>query len=155
MSRPFFGGIPTKPDVEKLMDHFSVQEGDVIEHENIIAVIGVEPSSNRYRNVVNAWRKALLTQKNLLLVAIPSVGYKVLTPTERVAHGVDGFVKSGRRIRKNAFLLGLVPDQELSGVDRAKKDHVVRVSIAVLDSMSDGMKQIEPRKPDTLPRPGV
>ena len=154
MSKPFFGGIPTKPDVDRLLT-LEVSEGDIIRHETISQKIGVEYGTNRYRGVVGAWRKTLLQQKNLLLVSLPNVGYKALTPTERVSHGVRDFVKTSKKIRNNAYLLNLVPEENLTQADQKKRDHIVRVSVSMLDTMNDTMKTIEPRKPDPLPRPGV
>ena len=154
MSKPFFGGIPTKPDVDRLLT-LQVAEGDIISHETISQKVGVEHGTNRYRSVVDSWRKTLLEQKNLLLVSLPNIGYKVLTPTERVNHGVRDFVRIGKKIRKNAYLLNLVPEENLTQADQSKRDHIVRVSVSMLDTMNDTMKTIEPRKPDTLPRPRV
>ncbi len=154
MSKAFFGGMPTKPDVDKLM-HLDLSEGDTVTHEQIEDIIGHPHDSNRYRAIVGRWRRVILAQQNLLLLSLPNVGYKVLTPSERVASGVDGFVKAGKRIRKNTILLGMIPDQNLSTVERTKRDHVTRVSLAVLETMQEGAKQVELKKIDPLPRRAI
>ena len=54
------GGMPYKPDVEKLKSRFGIPDrGTLIEHELIASVIGLAWRSERYKGVLNSWRRML------------------------------------------------------------------------------------------------
>src|SRR5262245_53413982 len=105
-AKPYFGGIPTEPDVRRLMDRFCAPEPGVIPHEEIEKEIREESDSSRYRTIVSAWRRRLRREHNIDTSAEPGHGIRILTEPERVdvskrdlGRGVRGIVRSHVRIR--------------------------------------------------------
>jgi len=68
--RPLFlGGVPTKPDVDKLIDTYpaeSMNHGKIIGYDEIADVIG-KTSTSRFRTITNAWRKQLFHGHGIVL----------------------------------------------------------------------------------------
>lgn len=85
MSELYFGGVPVEPDVKKLLKVYpTLNVGDVIRHSEIEEHLGVKYRSSRYRTVTDAWRKRMFCDQNILLGAVSGVGFKVLSPDERL-----------------------------------------------------------------------
>jgi len=56
----YFGGIPTGPDVKKLIDAFELSKmvpGYTIPYSEVEKIIEQQSDSNRWRSVTDAWRK--------------------------------------------------------------------------------------------------
>jgi hypothetical protein len=87
MSENYFGGIPTKVDVERLIDEIGIpKEGDEIPYDRITQIIGVPRQSFRWGTVTSAWRKVLYQEHNLVTESVPGKAIKVLVPGERIRH---------------------------------------------------------------------
>jgi len=59
-SSVYFGGVPTEPDVNKLIEAFKVQDmapGDTILYSEVSKVIEQEYGTSRWQSDTNAWRK--------------------------------------------------------------------------------------------------
>ena len=106
---PFFGGLPTGPDVRKLQEHFPDLEsrlGITIPHEEIEKVLGLKRHETRYKVVVMAWRKRLAQDSNGRvqirgdLREVVGIGFRVLNDSEMVQFHSDlkrGMTRKGRR----------------------------------------------------------
>ena len=132
MNKLFLGGMPTDADVRLICAALpNLKEGDDVTHEQIEQAINIGRNESRYRTVVNAWRKSLLKNDNLEVVAVPSVGYRCLTPPERVKHNLNGFQvgsrKQGRHVRRSS----LIPTQTLTKADQAKLDHLQKIGASL------------------------
>jgi len=90
MSQIFRGGIPTKADVDRLMEAYPVAklvEGAQISYAEIEAVIKEKYGTNRFRGVVTRWRRMLFRDHNIYLYA-PGAGSRkliVADPTTRIS----------------------------------------------------------------------
>ncbi|KQP36110.1 hypothetical protein [Pseudorhodoferax sp. Leaf274] len=152
MSKVYFGGMPTEPDVKKLLAAFpDIQEGDEIAHEDIERVIGHKREDNRYRAVVAAWRKRLLNDENQDLGAVSGIGFKCLAPDERISRSVDGFQSGTRKQLRSVRRAQLVRTDD--PILTAKQDGMRRYGLALADQAAKMMKEIEPPKPQAqMPR---
>lgn len=111
----FVSGIPTDPDVRKLMEAF-----------------GKPSDGARYRTVTTAWRKKLHREHNIIVLADPGVGFKVATPDERVESG-HSKMRTGQRITKRAFqVIGSTDLARVTPENRAQAERDMRVAKAVL-----------------------
>lgn len=147
MSKLFFGGIPTAPDVKKLREAFTdVKEGTDFDHEQIAAILGLDPRTSRYRSVTTAWRKEMLTQHNIEIAAVATIGFRALTGAERLDTNVKGFKHGARKQGKHIRRVGMVRAETLSEPEQTKQLHVMRLGAAVLSQASAMMKEIEPPK---------
>lgn len=85
MARTFFRGVPTAVDVKTLDDFFKVPaEGALIRWTEIEEVLKMQKDSYRYKTVVHTWRKKLLREHNILLVAEIGKGLTAATPDARI-----------------------------------------------------------------------
>jgi len=148
MSKLFLGGVPTAPDVKKLRTAFpEIAEGTDFTHEQIEAVIGLSPKSNRYRCVTLAWRKEMLNSHNIEIAAIPTIGFRALTGVERLDTNIKGFKQGTRKQGKSIRRVTMVRAETLTQIEQSKQLHVMRLGAAVLSQASAMMKEIEPPKP--------
>lgn len=151
MSKVFFGGMPTQIDVDKLREAFpAIEEGDEVRHEDIEAVLGLERGSNRYKTVVEAWRKRLLND-GIDLGAVAGIGLKSLNATERIEKSVDGFQSGTRKQLRSIKRSQLVRTDD--PILTAKQDTLRRWGVMVADNHNKMIKEIEPPKPQQqMPR---
>lgn len=95
--KPYLGGVPTDADVQKISDALMpLGVGDQIDHAEIESIIGLDRNASRYRTITAAWRKLLRKDHNIELLALAGVGFRVMSPDERIDAGVSG-VKAGAR----------------------------------------------------------
>lgn len=106
MSEMFFGGKPTKFDVKKLADAFEpLKVGDQVLHDRIEQVLDLPRTSNRYRTVVNKWRKRLAEpETNVVLIAYTdgTGGFFVPTDAQRIDNSVNGIKHGVRKVVRSA-----------------------------------------------------
>lgn len=87
---PFFGGIPTKIDTDKLRAVFGVpEEGKLITHEQYEAALGMKRTECRFKTVRKAWHTILQTEHRCVMGSVPDKGYVRLKPDELVQHCAD------------------------------------------------------------------
>lgn len=101
-TRVFRGGLPTGPDVRRLMEAIPVAllvPGFVIAYEAVGKVIGEAWPSNRFKTVLGPYLRALARDHNIDTEPVPNEGRRVLAPSEKV-----GVV--GARVRKSARAIG-------------------------------------------------
>ena len=78
-------GIPTKLDVDKLLETFTQpKENDVIMWSEIEEATGLSKGQYRFKPVVNAWRTALERDFDILLYAIPGEGLAVADANTKI-----------------------------------------------------------------------
>ena len=66
----FRGGMPTGPDVQKLLEEFPTSTltiGRVITYEEISRVIGVPPKTSRFRTITGVWRKEVENTVDIIM----------------------------------------------------------------------------------------
>ena len=85
MSTRVVRGIPTKLDVDKLLEIFTQpKENDVILWSEIEEATGLSKGQYRFKTVVNAWRTALERDFDILLYAIPGEGLAVADANTKI-----------------------------------------------------------------------
>jgi hypothetical protein len=155
--RPFFGGEPTAPDVEKLIKAFGEQPepGSRYAVDEVARVIGVRVSESRFTTVTNAWRKQLL-RNGRQIERPPREGcFVVLREGER-SDVVGGRAdRHARLVRRDAAMHSLIHAEQLDGDDRRKFDHRQRVLTATAEYLAGARKELAApllRAPEALPR---
>jgi len=139
------GGTPTAPDVQKLIDHFGQPtEGTEITWEEIAGVIHEPITSNRYKTVTNAWRRRLMRDHNIHLVAIGNgLGLVAADPIKRISDSARKFNGGMRRIKRAAVVAGTTDRQRLDDEQRRIGDHLVNASSTFTGWLRTSAKQIE------------
>lgn len=130
-------GRPTGPQVEKLMAAIGkdLKRGDSITKERISEIIGEKADEPRWRTVVNAWRKKLLTDKGVYLEAVSGVGFKACLAADQI--GVTGkFIRAGsRKIFRGLVVAEATPPLELDEDGRRRRDHILSRGKFLLDGV--------------------
>lgn len=113
-----------KDKIKALVDKVSsMNRGDVITYEEIAQVIEDSHGSTTYNDVVQAAKKHLVTDGNLL-ENVRGVGYKLTNPDDYTYQGVK-LVKAGaRRIDRGVKVMRYAPVNEMSGIAREAHNRV-------------------------------
>ena len=135
----------TAPDVDRLAAMEYV-EGGVITHEAIEKTIGEPRGGQRYQTVVGAWKRRMLRERNIVLHAVPGVGYTVLLPGQRVTAGAALRAQAVRRARLGQRILRGTDTARLTPEERAVWDHEAKVGAAVIAVGRTSMRQVEEAK---------
>lgn len=78
-------GRPTKIDVDKLISRFGVpEENETIPWREMEHVTGLRRGEFRFQTVVNAWRRYLEREYDILLYAKPGVGLTVADANTKI-----------------------------------------------------------------------
>ena len=153
----YFGGVPTAPQVRRLMEKFKdVQAGDAIKLDDISEVIGEPVRSNRFRTIVDAFRRALARDRNFVTERIAGMGtIRILLDSERTGFGARGIRQGSRKVHRSVGVIVATPTEKLTDAERETNFHVRRLGEAIVTTTRSAMKeiaQIFAAPPKQLPR---
>ena len=72
--RVYFSGVPTEPDVKKLLDAYNVEDmipGFKMDYAEVSRIIGSNKEASRWRTVTTAWRRRLEKDRNIFIGCNP------------------------------------------------------------------------------------
>lgn len=146
----FYGGVPTRPDVEKLMK-FDPKAGTSITYDAIAAEIGVAYGASRFVTVIQAWTKEVFRSRGL---QAKREGGAVHFMTADQAHDncKKGVAKVGRSAGRLRVRTEAVKVTELSSDRLPSHDALRRETQAILEATQKAAKQIAAPKPVTSDR---
>ncbi|MDX2187775.1 MAG: hypothetical protein SFV32_12640 [Opitutaceae bacterium] len=125
----FATGIPTEPDVKKLIEKFGTPTaGTKIAYSDIAEVIGEKVGSNRLHTVTTAWRKVLRNTHNILFRSIPNWGFEVMDNSSRILHAANRYKDGLKRISTSAKVAETTPVDGLSEDELRTRNHLSRVA---------------------------
>lgn len=100
-------GIPTDPDVEKLMTAIQPKIGTTTPYSVIEEAINCERNTSRFHAVTRVWRARLERDFNIIVKAICNQGYEFLDSRARVdfsgkmaSQGTKKIIRAGHIARK-------------------------------------------------------
>lgn len=148
-SNLFLGGVPTKPDVDKLRKAFGVPaEGTVIKHEEVEALLGYPRTSCRFKTVLESWRRSLDREHNVIFGPQRGIGIVVLPPNERIELSAHK-IRVGGRIIGRAGRIAVTTDQtRLTPDNRRASEHVQRTVASIRLAVVTSAKQIDMPSPE-------
>ena len=150
----YFGGVPTAPDVERLIEAFGVPEPGLIEHGRIEAVIHENHGTRRYDTVVKKWRERLFKEHNVATWAEPGDGVRVLTAQEWSERTRWKGRRAVREVVDGTNFGAALPAEKLNDIERHKHEHTMRfftfLGQSALSAHRDLRKAL--RSPEQLPR---
>ena len=143
-SKLFLGGVPTKPDVDKLREAFGVpKEGALISWDDIEKASGLKRRTHRFNTVVASWRRGLDREHNVVMGAEAGKGLICLPPNERVQTSA-GKVRSGLRMVGRGARISMATDRSrLSEEGKATADHINRMAASIRLAMATEAKAKE------------
>ena len=108
----FRGGIPTKVDVDRLIDEFGIpKEGQVITYEELQeALPEIQYRSCRWQTVVKAWRGHLEKKHNVILGPKRGEGLVALPPEGRIDMATSKYT-TGVKMTDRAAVLAIKTDR--------------------------------------------
>lgn len=133
---PFFGGVPTEPEVRALRDAYPDSEmkaGTVIPYEDVEKVIGSKKESNRFRCVTARWRGMVERETGRVVLGVePGVGFKVLDPAQKIDLGHAKLASAVRHSRRAYVLTARVETAGLSDDEKGRLMVLQRRSAALI-----------------------
>ena len=148
MSTRVVRGIPTKLDVDKLLETFTQpKENDVIMWSEIEEATGLSKGQYRFKTVVNAWRTALERDFDILLYAIPGEGLAVAdanTKIDLASRKIELNDKGKKKWVERTFRV------KASNLDEVRRDTQSRI----LTAYGAMLKLTAATAPKRLPIPG-
>lgn len=125
-------GLPTKPEVDKLINQFrNLKPGDKIYYEQIERLIGVKKDTYRFRSIIVAWRKQLRNEYNIELAAVMNEGYQVMNGSERIEFAAKTTKYGVKRVRRAGDVVLRTNRIDLKPEERIIADHLVKVAAAI------------------------
>ena len=122
----FFGGIPTAPDVDALIEEFGVPEiGTLISYSDISKIIGVTKDKNRFRSVIEAWKKRLDIKHNVIMEAVRNNGYKAMSPSGRIGFGSKQIKSAVKKINNVVRIFVRTDKKNLPKDEQEFAEHIM------------------------------
>ncbi len=143
-SNLFFGGIPTAPDVDTLIETFGVPEiGILVSYSNVSKVIGVPKDKSRFMSVTSAWRKHLYAEYNIFMKAIMNEGFMAMSPSERITFGSKRMKSKAKGMNQLIELFGKTPKNDLSKDELLAQNHWILQGKKAVMALITAPKQLE------------
>jgi hypothetical protein len=141
----FFGGVPTKPDVDRLME-LDPQHGMEVPYEQIERLIGVPRTRSRFLTIVNSWRLRVFRER---LIQSSASGGKILFLTAEKAHdkSISGFHKVGRATRRAMVRAEAIDTLQLSDIKQKEQFLLRRELHALRAQIEHSAKELADPKP--------
>jgi len=134
------GGMPTASDVEAL----GIPKIDeLITYERIEKIVGCSRKDNRFKTVIEAWRKRLLVKHNIHMVTRRGEGYLHANNSRRIQDAVDRTEK-GKRVIGKAISIATATDKEgLTKEELRIQKHMADISGRLRLAAMTAPKEIE------------
>jgi len=146
MSKLFFGGVPTGPEVDRLMKGLTIEAGARIPYETVEQLTGVRVNESRFLSVTNAWRKRVFREKALEVKAEGKC-FLILTPDEALTSGIAAFHRVGRALGRTNVKVSVINETQLSPERASTKRLLQREIGLVSDAARKAAKEIAAPKP--------
>jgi len=111
-----WGGVPTAPDVARLMESIPIEPGTQVTHKAVMDVIGITNGANRFKTITSAWRKHI---------------FRTMSLDSTNTNGVFEFLKAKEALVKNRHTYTL----NTRGIKRMKVKSVA-IDSSALDPLS-------------------
>lgn len=131
MSRIYLGGVPTRPDVERLLAELNAEPGTSIAFEEVEGIIGVGWQSARFTTVTGAWRRHLFREKGIQ-VKREGGAFHLLTADgsqDECVRGLGKVVRSARRLRIRVDVI----DQRKLSKERRERQRLLSREVQAIE----------------------
>lgn len=111
-----------------------LNRGDVLKHERIRDIIGLEPHEGSWKQIMHRVRRRLLKRKGITLWPIPGVGYELLTVARTLEIVLATRMKKAcRQFQYASVEVGAIPEKSMT-------QHQRHIRQAQLDHARDDIK---------------
>lgn len=152
-------GMTPYPEWRILVDAFGQSaHGTEIGHGDIAALMGISYGSQRYRNQVSKWKRAMLREHDRAVLSVTGVGYRLVEPDRYTSHSRDVFMQGRRRIKKAVRIAAVAPIEQMTQEQAQKHANHLAYLAPVVSAVNAGMVKTRPtnlyKTPD-LPKLGA
>ena len=97
----FKDGMPTGPDVEKLLKAFpELSQGDRIDYQSVEKIVKIEQGNGRWRSITVAWRRRLKRDSDIIIECDAGNAFYVATANQ-VSSSIHGVLMGvGRKLKR-------------------------------------------------------
>lgn len=138
----FYNGVPTGPEVAKLMA-LNVRPGDRVEYGRVEELIGVARNRFRFETITNAWRKKLFRECHFRLKR-EGGAFIVLTADQAVSAVAEDLHSLGRKAGRTVVHNEAIDTGALSAQKLAQHTLQRRYTMAVLTAAREACRGIAP-----------
>ncbi len=134
-------GVPTKVDVDRLIDKFGVPtEGSLIAKSDIAKCINEREGSNRFNSVLSAWRKLLFREHNLLTVGDGAKNIRIAEPSERIDWAASRVASARRNVGRAVIVAHQTDAKRLCEDQRKVRDNITSMNAKRLEMAASVMR---------------
>jgi hypothetical protein len=147
--------FPKKPSLQKLMDNLfgyatSLKRGDVMEHDIIITILGVDPHEDYWDYCVGKVRKRLELERGISTWPENGVGYRLCSEDEQLDIPGRRQLRARRQIRRGLASVEALPIENLTThqqLGRAMQiDKMKRMDRTITSEMRTNSVLLAPRE---------
>ena len=142
----FFGGVPTKREVDLLMENVDATPGSAVSYEKVARLIEVKANTSRFRTVTNVWRRRLF-REHLIQTTAYGGAFHFLSADEAHDTGLRDMHRVGRSTGRLRTRIEAVHITELSEPRRDKHHLMRREMMAVHEAFQKSAKALAEPKP--------
>jgi hypothetical protein len=142
----FFGGVPTKREVDLLMEQVEAAPGSAVSYEKVARLIEVKANTSRFRTVTNVWRRRLF-REHLTQTTAYGGAFHFLSADEAHDTGLRDIHRVGRSTGRLRTRIEAVHVAELSEPRRDKHHLMRREMMAVHEAFQKSAKALAEPKP--------
>ena len=147
----FHGGVPTDIDVRILMDKYGVPEiGKEITWVELNEVLH-NPEKNRFNAVVGSWRKKLLREYSIEMIAVRGVGLRAGTAAERIERRVKEIDINRRASNRVVKRIAFIPVATLTEKELKMYDCLGLTALRIATAVQSEVRQFALRPTKSLP----
>lgn len=141
MSKMFLGGVPTGPEVDRLIKEIEARPGVEVTYQEVERITGIRQRDNRFRSVTSAWRKRVFRERAIQVKA-EGGRFVMLTPDEALTNGIVSFHKIGRALGRTSVRISVINEAELTPARADTKRLMQREIEVVTDAARRAAKVI-------------
>lgn len=139
----FGGGVPTAPDVKKIVDSIGIpKEGAVVKYTQLERLLHLKRDSFRFRTVLNAWKRKLFAENNVLMTAVPTVGYKAADPSERIVESKSRVRSGFKKVKMGSVVAQATDRARLSDDEKIQQTKLAMIHGQILLAQKTAPKEL-------------
>jgi len=145
-SQLFFGGLPTKPTVDKLLKAVEPNRGTSISYDDLETITEEKYGSSRFNTVINAWRKRLFREESIQTTRDGGMVH-FLTDSDSLVVCTTGFRRTGKSMARVMVRAEAVRGDQLTEKEQVTHNLLRRLTRAQVEEIGKSIKEISPPRP--------
>lgn len=146
-------GRPYGPQIREMMHAFAAkQRGDLISYAELERVTGEARDSNRFRSLMQKWKRTMIRERGYALTCMPKEGYRVMLPDETIRSCAGDSRRVMRTLKRSHEKAAYTPESELSQAGRYSRSVYIASVGRMIHNATSAARDVE--KNISLPSSG-